>query len=217
MAATDHRYDFYRGTCIVLGDGHRYIQFCRIHLWRILPRVLKMRKILIQMFTEVDTSRLMPYMEIGSGGLFGRGIGGSLRKYGYLTQADNDYILAVIIEETGIFGLGILSLLYGLLIYRFFYYAFKTNEFTYKTVLVGSSAYLFIHFVLNVGGVSGLIPSTGVPLLFISSGGSSLMAAFITIGLCQQCIFPNSVKGDEIECVSYPVNLALESWSAWME
>lgn len=157
-------------------------------------------------YTDVYGSGYQPanaLYGIGSGGLFGRGIGGSLRKYGYLTQADNDYILAVIIEETGIFGLGILSLLYGLLIYRFFYYAFKTNEFTYKTVLVGSSAYLFIHFVLNVGGVSGLIPSTGVPLLFISSGGSSLMAAFITIGLCQQCI--SQIRLKEMKSNAYRI------------
>lgn len=131
---------------------------------------------------------------IGSGGLFGRGIGGSLRKYGYLTQADNDYILAVIIEETGIFGFGLLVLLYGILLFRLFYYAFKTHSFTYKTVLTGTAAYLFVHFFLNVGGVSGLIPSTGVPLLFISNGGSSLMAIFATLGLCQQCISQIRIK-----------------------
>jgi len=70
-------------------------------------------------------------------------------------------------------------------------------------VLVGSSAYLFIHFVLNVGGVSGLIPSTGVPLLFISSGGSSLMAAFITVGLCQQCI--SQIRLKEMKSNAYRI------------
>lgn len=131
---------------------------------------------------------------IASSNIIGKGIGASARKYGYLTQADNDYILAVTIEETGIFGLGLIVFLYGVIIYRLFYYAFKTNETIYKVVLVGNATYLFMHFFLNVGGVAALIPFTGVPLLFISSGGSSLMAICIAIGLSQQCISQIRIK-----------------------
>ena len=131
---------------------------------------------------------------IESSNIIGKGIGASARKYGYLTQADNDYILAVTIEETGVFGLGLIVLLYGVIIYRLFYYAFKTNETVYKIVLVGNATYLFMHFFLNVGGVAALIPFTGVPLLFISSGGSSLMAICTAIGLSQQCISQIRVK-----------------------
>lgn len=131
---------------------------------------------------------------IASSNIIGKGIGASARKYGYLTQADNDYILAVTIEETGVFGLGLIVFLYGVIIYRLFYYAFKTNEVVYKVVLVGSATYLFMHFFLNVGGVAALIPFTGVPLLFISSGGSSLMAICIAIGLSQQCISQIRIK-----------------------
>lgn len=131
---------------------------------------------------------------IASSNIVGRGIGASARKYGYLTQADNDYILAVTIEETGIFGLGLIVFLYGVIIIRLFYYAFKTNETIYKVILIGTSTYLFMHFFLNVGGVAALIPFTGVPLLFISSGGSSLMAICIAIGLCQQCISQIRIK-----------------------
>lgn len=131
---------------------------------------------------------------IASSNIIGKGIGASARKYGYLTQADNDYILAVTIEETGVFGLGLIVLLYGVIIYRLFYYAFKTNETVYKIVLVGNATYLFMHFFLNVGGVAALIPFTGVPLLFISSGGSSLMAICTAIGLSQQCISQIRVK-----------------------
>lgn len=125
---------------------------------------------------------------IADANVLGKGIGQSNRKYGYLTQADNDYILAVTLEETGIFGLTYLVLCYGTLISRLFYFAFKTNEPIYKIILGGTATYIFMHIFLNVGGVSGLIPFTGVPLLFISSGGSSLMAICIAIGLCQQCI-----------------------------
>ncbi len=125
---------------------------------------------------------------IASSNVFGKGIGNSARKYGYLTQADNDYILAVLIEETGIFGLGLLVILYSILIGKLFYYAFKTSEVMYKVILGGSATYIFMHFFLNAGGVASLIPFTGVPLLFISSGGTSLMSIMMTMGLCQNCI-----------------------------
>ena len=125
---------------------------------------------------------------IGDADILGKGIGNSARKYGYLTQADNDYILAVLIEETGIFGLGLLVILYCVIVGKLFYYAFKTNEVMYKVVLGGSATYIFMHFFLNAGGVASLIPFTGVPLLFISSGGSSLISIMMTMGLCQHCI-----------------------------
>ena len=125
---------------------------------------------------------------IGSSNFFGRGIGNSMRKFGYLTQAENDYILAVIIEECGIFGLVIIVGFYAVIISRLFHYAFKTNELTYKVILVGIAIYISMHFILNVGGVACLIPFTGVPLLFISNGGSSLFAVCLSIGIAQSCI-----------------------------
>ncbi|WP_303395302.1 FtsW/RodA/SpoVE family cell cycle protein, partial [Amedibacillus dolichus] len=67
-------------------------------------------------------------------------------------------------------------------------YAFRTKSEGYKVILIGSAMYIFLHFALNVGGVSGLIPLTGVPLLFISSGGSSLMSIMSAMGICQAII-----------------------------
>ena len=125
---------------------------------------------------------------ITSSDIRGKGIGNSTRKYGYLTQADNDYILAVLLEETGVFGLFGLVILYGMIEIRLFYYAFKTSEDMYKVILGGTGVYLFMHFFLNAGGVACLIPFTGVPLLFISSGGTSLMSIMLTMGLAQNCI-----------------------------
>ena len=134
---------------------------------------------------------------IADSNFFGKGIGKSNRKYGYLTQADNDYILAITIEETGIFGFGLIVVMYALIIYRLLYYAFKTKNIAYKVVLAGNATYLFLHFILNVGGVSALIPMTGIPLLFISNGGSSLLAICATIGVSQYCI--RNVRIDELK------------------
>ena len=125
---------------------------------------------------------------IASSDIRGKGIGNSTRKYGYLTQADNDYILAVLLEETGVFGLFGLVILYGMIEIRLFYYAFKTSEDMYKVILGGTGVYLFMHFFLNAGGVACLIPFTGVALLFISSGGTSLVSIMLTMGVAQNCI-----------------------------
>ncbi len=125
---------------------------------------------------------------IARSGVTGVGLGNSIQKYGYLTQSDNDYILSIVIEELGIFGLMIVVLMYAVIVYRLFYYAFHTKSEGYKIILVGTAMYIIVHFSLNVGGISGLIPLTGVPLLFISSGGSSLMAIMTAIGISQAVI-----------------------------
>lgn len=125
---------------------------------------------------------------IASGGLFGKGIGQSQQKFGFLSQADNDYIIAIVIEELGIFGLAIIVIGYVIMIQRLFHYAFRTKSEGFKIILVGTAMYIFLHFFLNVGGVGGLIPSTGVPLLFISSGGSSLMSIMAAVGISQSII-----------------------------
>lgn len=125
---------------------------------------------------------------IADAGLFGRGLGSSVRKYGFLTQAESDYILAVIIEETGIIGFGLVIVGYGILLWRLVHWALRASGCADRVLLMGVATYLALHFFVNVGGVSGLIPMTGVPLLFISAGGSSILAVCIAIGLAQNRI-----------------------------
>lgn len=122
---------------------------------------------------------------IADGGVLGKGFGNSARKYGYLTQADSDYILAVIIEELGLIGLLFITVLYLIIILRLFYWAQRAPDGSSKVVLCGTAAYFGFHFIINVGGVGALIPMTGVPLLFISAGGSSILAAAIAVGMAQ--------------------------------
>lgn len=125
---------------------------------------------------------------IAEGGLFGKGLGQSVRKYGFLTQAESDYILAIVIEETGLLGFGGITLGYGILCWRLFYHALKSKNTANKTLYICSASYLLLHYFINVGGVSTLIPMTGVPLLLISAGGSSLIAVCIILGVCQNRI-----------------------------
>lgn len=122
------------------------------------------------------------------GGWFGTGLGHSVQKYGYLPEASTDFIVPLIGEELGFVGLIFLMFFYAVLLYRLTYYALKVKDDRDKMILIGTVLYLFIHVLLNVGGASGSIPLTGVPLLLISSGGSSMMSVMIAIGICQSII-----------------------------
>lgn len=123
-----------------------------------------------------------------NGGLLGSGLGNSTQKFGYIPEAYNDFITSIIFEELGIFGLAMIIIPYTIIIVRLFNYAFKMDDGFSKMTLIGVATYFFMHLFLNLGGVSGLIPMTGVPLLCISAGGSSTWSAFLAIGLAQAII-----------------------------
>ncbi|MFV0479107.1 MAG: FtsW/RodA/SpoVE family cell cycle protein [Anaerorhabdus sp.] len=128
-------------------------------------------------------------ISFATGGLWGVGFGNSVRKYTNFPAANTDFILAIIVEELGfVFGFLLITALYGVIIYRLFKYAFKIKSEKGRVILIGTAMYFLIHFILNVGGVTGLIPLTGIPLLMISAGGSSTMASMIALGLSQAII-----------------------------
>lgn len=122
------------------------------------------------------------------GGWLGSGLGTSIQKFGYLPFADSDFIVAVIAEEGGLLTLSFIFLLYGIILFRLIKYAVKVKKDEHKVILIGTATYLFVHILFNVGGATAFIPLTGVPLLMLSSGGSSLMAWFAAIGLSQSVI-----------------------------
>jgi cell division protein FtsW (lipid II flippase) len=79
-------------------------------------------------------------------------------------------------------------ILYGIIMQRLLSYAFKVRRQENRVILFGTASYLFVHFLLNVGGATALIPLTGVPLLMLSAGGTSLLSWYIMVGLCQGII-----------------------------
>lgn len=127
-------------------------------------------------------------ISFATGGLFGVGFGKSIQKYTNFPAANTDFILAVLVEETGFIGfLGLMGL-YTLLIVRLFLYANRIRSERAKMILVGTAMYFLVHMFLNIGGVTGLIPLTGVPLPLMSAGGSSAMAMMLAVGICQAVI-----------------------------
>lgn len=129
---------------------------------------------------------VMSLVSFATGGLFGLGYGKSIHKFMNFPNPSTDFILPVIVEENGvIFGLVPILICYGFIFVPLVYHSIKCEYCRGKIIMVGTLMYFALHFVLNVGGVSGFIPLTGVPLLLISAGGSSLMSCLATIGLAQ--------------------------------
>lgn len=122
-------------------------------------------------------------MAFASGGLFGRGIGGSTMKYNYLPEAHNDYILAIIGEELGLVGTVIFFAVFIALLVSAFRIGTRCPNRFGRLIAYGSSLMLGIQFFVNVMGILGVTPMTGKPIPFISYGGSSVLTSMIMAGL----------------------------------
>ena len=131
------------------------------------------------------------FIAINNGGLTGLGLGNSTQKYLYLPEAHTDFIFPIIVEEIGIAGAFALFLLYFLLIGRILKIAKESYNEKGKLICYGVGIYILIHIVVNLGGVLGLIPMTGVPLPFMSYGGSYLMCLVLSLMLVQRINIEN--------------------------
>lgn len=120
----------------------------------------------------------------GSGGLTGRGLGwGSQSRLNFLPEAHTDFIFARIGEELGLIGVLLTLALFGLLFHRILRAADKTSDPFGRSLAVGSALSLFVGLCVNAGMNIGLLPVTGVPLPFVSYGGSSLLSSYLLLGL----------------------------------
>ncbi len=120
---------------------------------------------------------------IGSGGLFGRGLGNSLQKLGFVPEAQNDMIFSVICEELGLFGALLLMLLFLLLIWRFMVIATHAPDLFGSLIAAGIMGHIAIQVILNIAVVTNTIPNTGITLPFISYGGTSVLFLLSEMGL----------------------------------
>jgi cell division protein FtsW len=119
----------------------------------------------------------------GSGKFFGAGLGAGKQKLFFLPEAHNDFIMAVVGEELGFFGISLIFLLVAFLLLRAFRVAFLQEDLLDRFTAFGMSIILALGFCLNLAVVLGTVPPKGVPMPFISYGGSSLIASFICVGV----------------------------------
>ncbi|MCD8151410.1 MAG: putative lipid II flippase FtsW [Clostridiales bacterium] len=120
---------------------------------------------------------------IGSGGLFGKGLGSSIQKLGYVPEAQNDFIFSIICEELGLFGAICVILLFVLLIWRFMVIANNAADLFGSMLVVGVLSHISLQVILNLAVVTNSMPNTGVILPFISYGGSSMIILLAEMGL----------------------------------
>ena len=120
---------------------------------------------------------------IGSGGIFGRGLGSSLQKLGFVPEAQNDMIFSIICEELGLTGAAVLILIFGLLLWRLGVTAMHARDLAGALICGGIMGHLAIQVILNIAVVTNTIPNTGITLPFISYGGTSVVFLLGEMGL----------------------------------
>lgn len=120
---------------------------------------------------------------LGSGGMFGLGIGNSLQKYAYLPESTTDSIFAIIGEELGFIGTLLIIVLLGIVVWRGFLIASRASDTFGKLLAGGIISFIGIQMILNLAAMTALVPLTGVPLPFISYGGSALIIDLCAIGI----------------------------------
>ncbi len=120
---------------------------------------------------------------LGSGGIYGLGIGNSRQKYGYLPESMTDAIFPIIAEEIGFIGANILILLFIIIVWRGFVIALKAKDAFGRLLAAGIISFLGMQIIINLGAMTALFPLTGVPLPFISYGGSALLIDMASVGI----------------------------------
>lgn len=171
-----------------------------LHILYLIPSVMALGFLLIKL-SPYRAQRLATFLDpnqstqtysyhvkqiliaLGSGGLFGVGIGNSLQKYAYLPENTTDSIFAIVAEEIGFVGSVFILLLFLFLIWKGFHVAMSAKDNFGKLLAGGITTYLAAQVVINLSAQTALIPLTGVPLPFISYGGSALIVNLSAIGI----------------------------------
>ena len=148
----------------------------------------RFQRILTWLHPELDPQgtgfqTLQALYAIGSGGIWGKGLGESMQKLGFIPEAQNDMIFSVICEELGLFGAIAVILMFIMLLWRMMIIANNAPDLFGSFLVVGVIGHIAIQVILNIAVVTNSIPNTGISLPFISYGGSSVLFLLIEIGL----------------------------------
>lgn len=157
-------------TLAALGDSFRLV---RVLAWR-NPEAYPL---------DSGFQTLQGLYAIGSGGLFGKGLGNSIQKLSFLPEPQNDMIYAIICEELGLFGACCVILMFLFMLWRFMIIANNAPDLYGSMIVVGVMAHIAIQVILNIAVVTNTIPNTGITLPFISYGGTSALFLTAEMGL----------------------------------
>ena len=154
-----------------LGAGSSGYRMERIDIWRNVMTHPKGYQIRQAMYA------------IGSGGLWGKGLGQSIQKMGFVPESHNDMIFSIICEELGLFGAICIIAVFALLIWRFMLIANSAPDLYGALIVIGVMTHVAVQVLINIAVVTNTIPSTGVTLPFVSYGGTSLVMLLAEMGL----------------------------------
>lgn len=124
------------------------------------------------------------FIAINEGGLFGNGIGES-KQVSYIPESHTDSVFAIIAEEYGLIICTLIFIAYLVILFRIFKLSSRTSTIKGKYICLGIGVYIFLHFLINLGGLFGIMPLTGVPLPFLSYGGSYTLSLMISLAVVQ--------------------------------
>ena len=144
-------------------------------------------------FYTTGTQVCNGFIAFNNGGLLGKGLGNSTQKYLYLPEAYTDFIFAIVIEELGFIGGGLILLLMFIVLWRIFIIGKYAKSNHGRLMCYGIFWYILIHIIINLGGVTGIIPLTGVPLPFLSYGGSFLMCLVVALTIVERVAIENKM------------------------
>lgn len=137
------------------------------------------------------------FIAFKNGGLTGQGIGESTQKYLYLPESYTDFIFPIIVEECGLIVGIIILLIFLIILFRILKVAKKADNLHNSLISYGVFAYMALHIIVNLGGVMGCLPLTGVPLPYLSYGGSYTISFMIALGLVERVAIETSIKKEK--------------------
>ena len=184
MAGTKMRYFVTLGTPAV-GIGAIALYFLAEHSAKFMN---KLSRIISFLDTWADATGdgwqvIQSLYAIGSGGLFGVGLGNSTQKYLYLPEPQNDFIFSVIAEELGFIGCLAVIILFGIFIWRGVLIAMKAPDLFGSLIAIGITSLVGLQAIINIAVVTSSIPNTGMPLPFFSYGGTALLILLCAVGI----------------------------------
>ncbi len=139
------------------------------------------------------------FIAINNGGLFGKGLGNSTQKYLYLPEAHTDFIFPIMVEELGLVFSIFFILGYLYILYRIIRVAKASTNLRNSIICYGIAIYILLHIVVNFAGILALIPLTGVPVPFLSYGGSFTMNLILCIFIVQRICLEDKIAKSKIE------------------
>jgi cell division protein FtsW len=158
------------GWALTMGEEYRKVRFLSfLHPW--------------QDRTDTGYQLIQSLIGLGSGGLFGVGLGASRQKWMYIPNAHTDFIFSILGEELGLLGELLVLAMFGVLLYSGFRIATRVTDTFGRLLATGIVAWLGLQTLVNLGAVTGVLPVTGVPLPFVSFGGSSLIVTLAAVGV----------------------------------